>query len=171
MTHENLSLIEHDLTDLGSNIRVLSTIAPEEVYNLAAQSFVGVSFMQPTTTAQISAVGALHILEAVRIVDPKIRCYQASSAEMFGKVQSVPQNENTAFYPRSPYGVAKLFAHWSAVNYRESYGMFVASGILFNHESPLRGRRIRYEKDQPGSGEDKAWATIADEAWQSGCEA
>ena len=137
--HENFSLIEHDLTDLGSNIRAISDIEPEEIYNLAGQSFVAVSFKEPTLTAQISAVGALQLLEAVRIINPKIRCYQASSAEMFGKVQSIPQDENTAFYPRSPYAVAKLFGHWSAVNYRESYGMFVSSGILFNHESPLRG--------------------------------
>jgi len=142
LNHENLLLVEHDLTDLGSSIRILSTVAPDEVYNLAAQSFVGVSFAQPATTVQISGVGALHILEAVRIVNPKIRFYQASSAEMFGKVKSVPQNEDTPFYPRSPYAVAKLFAHWSAVNYREAYGMFAASGILFNHESPLRGEEF-----------------------------
>jgi len=150
LNHENLSLVEHDLTDLGSSIRVISTVAPDEVYNLAGQSFVGVSFTQPSTTVQISGLGALHILEAVRIVNPKIRCYQASSAEMFGKVQSVPQNEKTAFYPRSPYAVAKLFAHWSAVNYRESYGMFVASGILFNHESPLRGAEFVTRKISHG---------------------
>jgi GDPmannose 4,6-dehydratase len=137
--HENLRLIEHDLTDLGSSIRALEAAEPDEVYNLAAQSFVAVSFAQPTTTAQISAVGALQLLEAVRIVDRKIRFYQASSAEMFGKVQSTPQDEATVFYPRSPYAVSKLFGHWSAVNYRESYDMFVSSGILFNHESPLRG--------------------------------
>jgi len=137
--HENLSLIEHDLTDLGSSIRALERAQPEEVYNLAAQSFVAVSFVEPTATAQISAVGALQLLEAVRTVDRRIRFYQASSAEMFGKVQSVPQDEATVFYPRSPYAVSKLFGHWSAVNYRESYGMFVSSGILFNHESPLRG--------------------------------
>ncbi len=151
INHENLSLVEHDLTDLGSSIRVLSTVSPDEVYNLAGQSFVGVSFAQPSTTVQISGVGALHILEAVRIVNPKIRCYQASSAEMFGKVQSVPQNEETAFYPRSPYAVAKLFAHWSAVNYRESYGMFVSSGILFNHESPLRGAEFVTRKISHGA--------------------
>ncbi len=139
LDHERFSLIEHDLTDPGSSIRALSLSEPDEVYNLAAQSFVGVSFSQPTTTAQISAFGALQLLEAVRIVDPSIRYYQASSAEMFGKVQAVPQDETTAFYPRSPYGVSKLFAHWSTVNYREAYGLFASSGILFNHESPLRG--------------------------------
>lgn len=137
--HEHFSLVEHDLTDLGSNIRAINIAEPVEIYNLAGQSFVGVSFTEPTLTAQISAVGALQLLEAVRIINPKIRCYQASSAEMFGKVQSIPQDENTPFYPRSPYAVSKLFGHWSAVNYRESYGIFASSGILFNHESPLRG--------------------------------
>lgn len=137
--HPNLSLVEFDLTDLGSIIRTISQIEPDEIYNLSAQSHVGVSFKQPVLTGQISALGALQILEAVRIVNPAIRVYQASSAEMFGKVQKTPQDEETPFYPRSPYAVAKLFGHWSAVNYRESYNMFVSSGILFNHESPLRG--------------------------------
>jgi GDPmannose 4,6-dehydratase len=139
LDHEHLSLVEHDLTDLGSNIRALSIAEPDEVYNLAAQSFVAVSFKEPTTTAQISAVGALQLLEAVKIVNPAIRFYQASSAEMYGKVQAIPQDEQTPFYPRSPYAISKLFGHWTAVNYREAYGMFVSSGILFNHESPLRG--------------------------------
>jgi GDPmannose 4,6-dehydratase len=115
---------------------------PDEIYNLAAQSFVGVSFDQPTTTAHITGLGALSLLEAIRLVNPKIRFYQASTSEMFGKVQAVPQDESTQFYPRSPYGVAKLFAHWMTVNYRESYGIFGSSGILFNHESPLRGREF-----------------------------
>ncbi|CAM5765522.1 GDP-mannose 4,6-dehydratase [Labrys miyagiensis] len=137
--HENFSLLEHDLTDLGSNIRAINTAEPDEIYNLAGQSFVAVSFKEPTLTAQISAVGALQLLEAVRIINPQIRVYQASSAEMYGKVQATPQTEETPFYPRSPYAVAKLFGHWSAVNYRESYGIFASSGILFNHESPLRG--------------------------------
>ena len=138
-THPNLHLVEYDLTDLGSNIRLLSKTEAVEIYNLAAQSFVGVSFDQPMLTAQISGLGALNLLEAIRIVNPKIRYYQASTSEMFGKVQSVPQTETTPFYPRSPYGVAKLYAHWMTINYRESYGIFAASGILFNHESPLRG--------------------------------
>jgi GDPmannose 4,6-dehydratase len=112
---------------------------PDEVYNLAAQSFVGVSFDQPMTTAQITGLGPLVVLEAIRIVNPAIRFYQASTSEMFGKVQASPQIESTPFYPRSPYGVAKLYAHWMTINYRESYGIFGASGILFNHESPLRG--------------------------------
>jgi len=139
LDNENFSLVENDVTDLGSTIRALSSIEPDEVYNLGAQTFVGVSFAQPLLTAQITGVGALQLFEAVRIVNPKIRVYQASSAEMYGKVQATPQTEDTPFYPRSPYGVAKLFAHWSAVNYRESYGIFLACGILFNHESPLRG--------------------------------
>ena len=140
--HPDLNLVEHDLTDLGSSIRLLKETEPDEVYNLAAQSFVGVSFDQPTTTAQITAMGALHLLEAIRLTNPQIRFYQASTSEMFGKVQAIPQVEGTPFYPRSPYGVAKLFAHWMTINYRESYGIFGASGILFNHESPLRGREF-----------------------------
>src|SRR6218665_766270 len=138
----NLHLVEYDLTDLSASIRLLQTTEATEVYNLAAQSFVGVSFDQPTTTAQITGVGALHLLEAIRLVNPKIRFYQASTSEMFGKVQAIPQVESTPFYPRSPYGVAKLYAHWMTVNYRESYGIFGSSGILFNHESPLRGREF-----------------------------
>ena len=137
--HDNLYLVESDLTDLSSAIRLLQQAEPTEVYNLAAQSFVGVSFEQPITTADITGLGALNVLEAVRIVNPLIRFYQASTSEMFGKVEEVPQTERTPFYPRSPYGTAKLFAHWSTVNYREAYGIFAASGILFNHESPLRG--------------------------------
>ncbi len=137
--HPNLHLVEHDLTDGGAGIRLLQRTQATEIYNLAAQSFVGLSFEQPVTTGEITGLGALHLLEAVRIVNPKIRFYQASTSEMFGKVQTVPQNEETPFYPRSPYGVAKLFAHWTTINYRESYGIFGVSGILFNHESPLRG--------------------------------
>lgn len=140
--HPNLKLVEYDLTDMSSSIRLLETTGATEVYNLAAQSFVGVSFDQPVTTAQITGIGALNLLEAIRIVNPAIRFYQASTSEMFGKVQAVPQTETTPFWPRSPYGVAKLYAHWATVNYRESYGIFATSGILFNHESPLRGREF-----------------------------
>ncbi|MDN7671619.1 GDP-mannose 4,6-dehydratase [Burkholderia oklahomensis] len=140
--HPNLHLVEYDLTDLSASIRVLQTTRATEVYNLAAQSFVGVSFDQPVTTAEITGIGPLHLLEAIRIVNPAIRFYQASTSEMFGKVQAIPQTESTPFYPRSPYGVAKLYAHWITVNYRESYGIFGCSGILFNHESPLRGREF-----------------------------
>lgn len=140
--HPNLVLVEHDLTDLSSSIRLLQSSGAREVYNLAAQSFVGVSFDQPITTAEISGIGAVNLLEAIRCVDPTIRFYQASTSEMFGKVQAVPQTETTPFWPRSPYGVAKLYAHWITVNYRESYDIFGCSGILFNHESPLRGREF-----------------------------
>ena len=138
----DLHLLEHDLTDLSASIRLLEQAEATEVYNLAAQSFVGVSFDQPITTAEITGIGPLKLLEAIRIVDRDIRFYQASTSEMFGKVQAVPQSETTPFYPRSPYGLAKLYAHWMTVNYRESYGIFGSSGILFNHESPLRGREF-----------------------------
>lgn len=140
--HPSLHLVEYDLTDLSSSIRLLQTTGADEVYNLAAQSFVGVSFDQPVTTAEITGLGAVNLLEAIRIVNPKVRFYQASTSEMFGKVQAIPQKEDTPFYPRSPYGVAKLYAHWMTINYRESYDIFGCSGILFNHESPLRGREF-----------------------------
>lgn len=148
--HPELHLVEHDLTDLSSSIRLLDTTGASEVYNLAAQSFVGVSFEQPITTAEITGVGPVNLLEAIRIVNPEIRFYQASTSEMFGKVQAIPQTESTPFYPRSPYGVAKLYAHWMTVNYRESYDIFGASGILFNHESPLRGREFLTRKVSDG---------------------
>lgn len=138
----NLHLVEYDLTDLSASIRLLQNTQATEIYNLAAQSFVGVSFEQPFTTAEITGIGPVNLLEAIRIVNPEIRFYQASTSEMFGKVQAVPQIENTPFYPRSPYGIAKLYAHWMTINYRESYNIFGASGILFNHESPLRGREF-----------------------------
>lgn len=140
--HQNLHLVEYDLTDLSSSIRLLQTTGATEVYNLAAQSFVGVSFDQPVTTAEITGLGPVNLLEAIRIVNPAIRFYQASTSEMFGKVQAIPQIEETPFYPRSPYGIAKLYAHWMTINYRESYNIFGCSGILFNHESPLRGREF-----------------------------
>ncbi len=140
--HEALRLVEFDLTDQANCIRLLAETQPDEVYNLAAQSFVGVSFSQPVTTAHVTGVGALHLLEAIRMINPSIRYYQASTSEMFGKVHESPQTEKTFFHPRSPYGVAKLFAHWTTVNYRESYGIFASSGILFNHESPLRGKEF-----------------------------
>lgn len=140
--HEHLHLVEHDVTDLSSCIRIVAAAEPDEIYNLAAQSFVGVSFEQPITTGEITGLGAVNLLEAIRILNPSIRFYQASTSEMFGKAQQVPQTEETPFYPRSPYGAAKLYAHWMTVNYRESYGIFATSGILFNHESPLRGREF-----------------------------
>ena len=141
-SHPNLHLVEYDLTDLSASIRLLQETKANEVYNLAAQSFVGVSFDQPLTTAEITGIGPVNLLEAIRIVNTEIRFYQASTSEMFGKVQAIPQKEDTPFYPRSPYGVAKLYAHWMVVNYRESYNIFATSGILFNHESPLRGREF-----------------------------
>lgn len=140
--HPNLQLVEYDLTDLGASISLVQQYAPDEIYNLAAQSFVGVSFEQPVTTAMITGMGAVNLLEAIRLLNRKIRFYQASTSEMFGKVQAIPQTENTPFYPRSPYGAAKLYAHWMTINYRESYDIFGSSGILFNHESPLRGREF-----------------------------
>lgn len=142
--HDNpqLKLVEYDLTDLGSAIRLIEASQATEIYNLGAQSFVGVSFDQPITTGHITGIGAVYLLEAIRTVNRDIRFYQASTSEMFGKVQAIPQSEDTPFYPRSPYGVAKLYAHWMTVNYRESFGIFGSSGILFNHESPLRGREF-----------------------------
>lgn len=148
--HPNLHLVEYDLTDLSASIRLVQQCKPREIYNLAAQSFVGVSFDQPITTAEITGLGAVNLLEAIRIVDSTIRFYQASTSEMFGKVQEVPQTEATPFYPRSPYGVAKLYAHWMTINYRESYDIFATSGILFNHESPLRGREFVTRKITDG---------------------
>lgn len=142
LDHPNLEVVDYDLTDAMDAVRLLEEAEAEEVYNLAAQSFVGVSFKQPMATAKITGLGALNVLEAIRSVNRDIRFYQASTSEMFGKVQDVPQNEDTSFYPRSPYGVAKLFAHWMTINYRESYDIFGCSGILFNHESPLRGKEF-----------------------------
>jgi GDPmannose 4,6-dehydratase len=136
---DSIDLLSMDLTDLGSILRVLEQVKPDEVYNLAAQSFVAVSFEQPVTTGKITGLGAVNVLEAIRLFNPAIKFYQASSSEMFGKAQTVPQNESTPFYPRSPYAIAKLYAHWMTVNYREAYNIFACSGILFNHESPLRG--------------------------------
>jgi GDPmannose 4,6-dehydratase len=136
---DEIEFIEGDLLDLGSLIRAIQIAKPDEVYNLAAQSFVGSSWDQPILTGQVTALGVANMLEAVRIAKPDARFYQASSSEMFGKVKEVPQRETTPFHPRSPYGVAKVYGHWITVNYRESYGMFACSGILFNHESPRRG--------------------------------
>jgi len=136
---DKIEIIDADLIDLSSMIRALEKTEAEEIYNLAAQSFVATSWGQPLLTAEVTAVGALRMLEAVRIVNPKAHFYQASSSEMFGKIREPIQDESTPFYPRSPYGVSKLFAHWSTVNYRESFNLHASSGILFNHESPLRG--------------------------------
>ena len=146
---DQLNLVQADLHDQGSIIDTLSEVKPSEIYNLAAMSFVPTSWKQPILTGDITALGVTRMLEAIRVVDKSIRFYQASSSEMFGHVQEVPQTEKTPFYPRSPYGVAKLYGHWITVNYRESYGLFAVSGILFNHESPRRGlefvtRKVTY---------------------------
>ncbi|MGD1994544.1 MAG: GDP-mannose 4,6-dehydratase [Anaerolineae bacterium] len=146
---DDITLVSGDLLDLGSLIGVLTEHEPDEVYNLAAQSFVPTSWEQPVFTGEVTALGVTRVLEAIRMVDKDIRVYQASSSEMFGKVREVPQNEETPFYPRSPYGVAKVYGHWITVNYRESYDLFAVSGILFNHESPRRGlefvtRKVTY---------------------------
>lgn len=136
---DDITVEQGDLTDQGSLLALLEEYEPTEVYNLAAQSFVPTSWNQPALTGDVTAIGVTRILEAIRFVNPKIRFYQASSSEMFGKVLEVPQNEKTPFYPRSPYGVAKVYGHWITVNYRESFNLFATSGILFNHESPRRG--------------------------------
>ncbi|HUY32144.1 MAG TPA: GDP-mannose 4,6-dehydratase [Pirellulales bacterium] len=141
LTHR-ITLHQADLLDQLSLITVLEESRPREVYNLAAQSFVPTSWLQPLLTGEFTALGVTRVLEAIRLVDPTIRFYQASSSEMFGKVQEEPQNERTTFWPRSPYGVAKVYGHWITVNYRESYGIFACSGILFNHESPMRGKEF-----------------------------
>jgi len=136
---EKVDLIEIDLLDAGNLIRALDECKPDEVYNLAAQSFVAVSFEKPVLTGTVTGIGVTNLLEAIRIVNSDIRFYQASSSELYGKVQETPQRESTPFYPRSPYAIAKLYGHWMTINYREAYNIFGASGILFNHESPLRG--------------------------------
>ena len=139
---DKIELISGDLLDQKSLVSALQTARPQEVYNLGAQSFVPVSWEQPMLTGEITGLGVTRLLEAIRACDENIRFYQASTSELFGKVQETPQNEQTAFYPRSPYGVSKLYAHWITINYRESYGMFACTGILFNHESPRRGREF-----------------------------
>jgi GDPmannose 4,6-dehydratase len=136
---DQVRIVDGDLTDLSSMLRLMKDIEPDEVYNLGAQSFVGTSWHQPLLTAQVTALGVTNILEAVRIIRPDARFYQASSSEMYGLIQQAHQSETTPFYPRSPYAVAKLYGHWITVNYRESFGLHASSGILFNHESPLRG--------------------------------
>jgi GDPmannose 4,6-dehydratase len=139
---DQVKLVDGDLTDVGSLVRLVQKISPDEVYNLGAQSFVGSSWHQPTLTAQVTALGALNVLEAIRLVASSARFYQASSSEMYGLIREPMQSETTPFYPRSPYAVAKLYGHWITVNYRESFGLHASSGILFNHESPLRGREF-----------------------------
>lgn len=152
---DDITIVQGDLHDQGSLLSLLEEYDPSEVYNLAAQSFVPTSWSQPALTGDITALGVTRILEAIRFVNPKIRFYQASSSEMFGKVIEVPQREITPFYPRSPYGVAKVYGHWITVNYRESFDMFAASGILFNHESPRRGLEFVTRKISDGVGRIK----------------
>jgi GDPmannose 4,6-dehydratase len=152
---DKIELIPGDLLDQNSLISAIQQCEPKEVYNLASQSFVPTSWNQPTLTGEFTALGVTRMLEAIRLVNPRIRFYQASSSEMFGMVRESPQNENTAFYPRSPYGVAKLYGHWITVNYRESYGLFTCSGILFNHESPRRGLEFVTRKASYGAARIK----------------
>lgn len=147
---DQVHLHQADLLDQLSIVRLVDDVRPHEIYNLAAQSFVPTSWNQPLLTGEFTALGVTRMLEAIRLVDRSIRFYQASSSEMFGRVQQEPQNENTPFWPRSPYGVAKVYGHWITVNYRESYGMFACSGILFNHESPLRGKEFVTRKISHG---------------------
>lgn len=147
---DRVEIVSGDLLDQGSMAILIADVRPDEVYNLAAQSFVPTSWNQPVLTGEFTALGVTRLLEAIRAVDPKIRFYQASSSEMFGKVQETPQRESTSFYPRSPYGVAKVYGHWITVNYRESYSMFAVSGILFNHESRRRGKEFVTRKISDG---------------------
>lgn len=140
--YEKVKLMEFDLFDYSNILQIIKDIRPDEFYNLAAQSFVGTSFKQPISTSQIDGMGVIFILDILHSISPETKFYQASTSELFGKVQQIPQNESTPFYPRSPYGVAKLFAHWMTINYRESYNMFASCGILFNHESELRGHEF-----------------------------
>ena len=152
---DHIEIVQGDLLDQSSLVSILSEHHPDEVYNLAAQSFVPTSFTQPVLTGEFTALGVTRILEAIRIVNPRIRFYQASSSEMFGKVQEVPQRETTPLYPRSPYGVAKVYGHWITINYRESYDIFGCSGILFNHESPRRGLEFVTHKISHGAAKIK----------------
>ena len=152
---DEIDIIQGDLHDQGSLVSIIEEYLPEEVYNLAAQSFVPTSWNQPVLTGEVTALGVTRILEAIRLVNPKSRFYQDSSSEMFGKVREVPQKETTPFYPRSPYGIAKVYGHWIAVNYRESYEMFTCSGILFNHESPRRGLEFVTRKITHGAARIK----------------
>jgi GDPmannose 4,6-dehydratase len=147
---DEIEFVSGDLLDQSSITTIVANVRPDEIYNLAAQSFVPTSWTQPVLTGEFTALGVTRVLEAIRAVDPAIRFYQASSSEMFGKVQATPQNENTSFYPRSPYGVAKVYGHWITVNYRESYDIFAASGISFNHESPRRGKEFVTRKISDG---------------------
>ncbi len=153
--HDNLELVEFDLTDALNAVQMISRIEPDEIYNVAAQSFVGVSFEQKITTTNVNALGVIHLLEAIRLVSPSIRYYQAGTSEMFGSASEGAQNEETPFRPRSPYGISKLHAHWTTINFCEAYGIFAANGILFNHESPLRGKEFVTRKITDGVARTK----------------
>ncbi len=163
---DDITVVQGDLHDQGSLLGLIEEYEPAEIYNLAAQSFVPTSWNQPALTGDITAIGVTRILEAIRFVNPRIRFYQASSSEMFGKVLEVPQNEDTPFYPRSPYGVAKVYGHWITVNYRESFDMFAASGILFNHESPRRGLEFVTRKISDGAAKIKLGFGKRTASWQ-----
>ena len=165
---DKLHFIYADMTDIVSLMNALETSQADEVYNLAAQSFVATSWEQPLATGQIDAMGVTNMLEAIRKVRPTARFYQASTSEMFGMVQEIPQTEKTPFYPRSPYGVAKLYGHWITKNYRESYGMFACSGILFNHESERRGKEFVTRKITDAVARIKIWCSGLPGAWQYG---
>ena len=149
---DRITLLDGDVMDQGSLVRALEIAQPDEVYNLAAQSFVGSSWRQPVLTMEVNGIGAVNVLEAIRLVNPKIRFYQASTSEMFGLTTEPMQSETSPFHPRSPYAIAKLFAHWATINYRESYGLFACAGILFNHESPVRGIEFVTRKITDGVG-------------------
>jgi GDPmannose 4,6-dehydratase len=166
---DEVELVDGDLTDLSSLVRLMGTHKPDEVYNLAAQSFVATSWQQPLLTGQVTGIGAVNMLEALRIAHPGAKFYQASSSEMFGKIQAEQQSETTPFYPRSPYAAAKLYAHWMTVNYRESFGMYACSGILFNHESPLRG--IEFVTRRISDGVARIKLGLADELPMGNLEA
>jgi GDPmannose 4,6-dehydratase len=166
---DRLHLHQADLLDQLSLVTLLREVRPQEVYNLAGQTFVPTSFLQPVLTAEFTALGVLRMLEAIRSVDPAMRFYQASSSEMFGRVQQEPQNEQTAFWPRNPYGAAKAYGHWITVNYRESYGLFACSGILFNHESPWRGKEFVSRKITDAVARIKHG--LADKLWMGNIDA
>jgi GDPmannose 4,6-dehydratase len=166
---DKVKLIYADMTDLSSLINSMRESDADEVYNLAAQSFVATSWDTPVGTAEIDAIGVLNMLEAIRLVKKEAKFYQASTSEMFGKVQEIPQKETTPFYPRSPYGVAKLYGHWITKNYRESYNMFACSGILFNHESERRRRRICNKKNYNGCSKDKKRNARCIRTWKFRC--
>ena len=164
-----VEFIGGDLLDQASLLDAVAEAAPDEVYNLAAQSFVKTSWNQPVLTSEFTGIGVTRMLEAVRRQSPKARFYQASSSEIFGRVQAVPQNETTPFYPRSPYGVAKLYGHWITVNYRESFGMHCSSGILFNHDSPRRGIEFVTQQNQLSCRANSSWPMQRTGPWQPGC--